>query len=219
MLSRLVRGCIVLAFTACVLAVACSRRLADAVKGGQLSYVASMFEIGVGWRSVTSMTRPSVSEMAAIFNDESTYFFCKDDRLQVLRLYAQLQQRLAEYDEYMHSGLRHVAECILTRAGWPYVLVRFGVAVVWPVVVLSAGAVVTVLQEITGVFMLAPLGALALLPIATLYTLAPSVHAMLRAWLVGGSPRRHSLHVSIIAPPVRPASATVSVQPAALRSI
>ena len=39
MLSRLVRGCIALACTACVLAVACSRRLADAVKGGQLSYM------------------------------------------------------------------------------------------------------------------------------------------------------------------------------------
>ena len=37
MLSRLVRGCIVLAFTACVLAVACSHCLAAAVKGGQLS--------------------------------------------------------------------------------------------------------------------------------------------------------------------------------------
>ena len=40
MLARLVRGCIALAFTACVLAVACSHRLADAVKGGELSYMA-----------------------------------------------------------------------------------------------------------------------------------------------------------------------------------
>ena len=32
MLARLVRGCIALAFTACVLAVACSHRLADTVK-------------------------------------------------------------------------------------------------------------------------------------------------------------------------------------------
>ena len=40
MLSRLVRGCIALAFTACVLAVACMHRLADTVKGGQLSYMA-----------------------------------------------------------------------------------------------------------------------------------------------------------------------------------
>ena len=40
MLSRLVRGCIALAFTACVLAVACMHRLADAVKGGELSYMA-----------------------------------------------------------------------------------------------------------------------------------------------------------------------------------
>ena len=37
MLSRLVRGCIALAFTACVLAVACSHHLAATVKGGQLS--------------------------------------------------------------------------------------------------------------------------------------------------------------------------------------
>ena len=40
MLARLVRGCIVLAFTASVLAVTCSHRLADAVKGGELSYMA-----------------------------------------------------------------------------------------------------------------------------------------------------------------------------------
>ena len=33
MLARLVRSCIALAFTACVLAVACSHRLADTVKG------------------------------------------------------------------------------------------------------------------------------------------------------------------------------------------
>ena len=39
MLARLVRGCIALAFTACVLAVACSHHLADAVKGGELSYM------------------------------------------------------------------------------------------------------------------------------------------------------------------------------------
>ena len=32
MLARLVRGCIALAFTACVPAVACSHRLADTVK-------------------------------------------------------------------------------------------------------------------------------------------------------------------------------------------
>ena len=36
---RLVRGCIALAFTACVLAVACSHRLADPVKGSELSYM------------------------------------------------------------------------------------------------------------------------------------------------------------------------------------
>ena len=39
MLARLIRGCIALPFTACVLAVACSHRLADAVKGGELSYM------------------------------------------------------------------------------------------------------------------------------------------------------------------------------------
>ena len=44
MLSRLVRGCIALAFTACVHAVACSHILADAVKGGELSYMALAME-------------------------------------------------------------------------------------------------------------------------------------------------------------------------------
>ena len=44
MLARLVRGCIALAFTASVLAVTCSHRLADAVKGGQLSYMALAME-------------------------------------------------------------------------------------------------------------------------------------------------------------------------------
>ena len=39
MLARLVRGCIALAFTACVLAVACSHRLADTIKGSELSYM------------------------------------------------------------------------------------------------------------------------------------------------------------------------------------
>ena len=40
MQARLVRGCIARAFTACVLAVACSHRHhADAVKGGELSYM------------------------------------------------------------------------------------------------------------------------------------------------------------------------------------
>ena len=35
----MVRGCVALAFTACVPAVACSHRLADTVKGGELSYM------------------------------------------------------------------------------------------------------------------------------------------------------------------------------------
>ena len=39
MLARLVRGCIALAFTAGVRAVATSHRLADPVKGGELSYM------------------------------------------------------------------------------------------------------------------------------------------------------------------------------------
>ena len=40
MLARLVRGCIALAVTARVRADACSHRLADPVKGGELSYTA-----------------------------------------------------------------------------------------------------------------------------------------------------------------------------------
>ena len=44
MLSRLVRGCIALAFTACVHAVASSDRLADTVKGSELSYAAPAME-------------------------------------------------------------------------------------------------------------------------------------------------------------------------------
>ena len=44
MLPHLVRGCIALAFTACVLAVACSHRLADTIKGGNLSYMALTME-------------------------------------------------------------------------------------------------------------------------------------------------------------------------------
>ena len=45
LLSRPVRGCIALAFTACVLAVARShRRLVDTVKGGELSYTALAVE-------------------------------------------------------------------------------------------------------------------------------------------------------------------------------
>ena len=40
MLARLVRGCIALAVTARVRADACSHRLAHAVKGGELSYMA-----------------------------------------------------------------------------------------------------------------------------------------------------------------------------------
>ena len=40
MLARLVRGCIALAFTACVPADQSSHRHADTVKGGELSYMA-----------------------------------------------------------------------------------------------------------------------------------------------------------------------------------
>ena len=35
--ARLVRGCIALAITACVLTVACNHRLADSIQGGELS--------------------------------------------------------------------------------------------------------------------------------------------------------------------------------------
>ena len=48
MLARLVRGCIALAFTAGVRAVATSHRLADPVKGGKLSY---MTRTGVATRA------------------------------------------------------------------------------------------------------------------------------------------------------------------------
>ena len=44
MLSRPVRCYNALAFTACVLAVASSHRLADTVKGGKLSYTAPAME-------------------------------------------------------------------------------------------------------------------------------------------------------------------------------
>ena len=47
MIARLVRGCIALAFTACVLAVACMHRLADAVKGGELSYMTLALQRGL----------------------------------------------------------------------------------------------------------------------------------------------------------------------------
>ena len=40
MLARLERGCIAMVFTARVAADACMHRLADAVKGGELSYMA-----------------------------------------------------------------------------------------------------------------------------------------------------------------------------------
>ena len=39
MVARLVCGCIALAFIACLLAVACSHRHADTIKGGQLSHM------------------------------------------------------------------------------------------------------------------------------------------------------------------------------------
>ena len=44
MLARLVRGCIALAFTAGVRAVATSHRLADPVKGSELSYTTVAIE-------------------------------------------------------------------------------------------------------------------------------------------------------------------------------
>ena len=47
MLARLVRGCIALAFTACVPAVACSHRLAEPVKGQR----AQLHDTGVATRA------------------------------------------------------------------------------------------------------------------------------------------------------------------------
>ena len=44
MLARMVRGCIVLAFTASVPADQSSHRLADTFKGGELSYMALAME-------------------------------------------------------------------------------------------------------------------------------------------------------------------------------
>ena len=44
MQARLVRGCIAMAFTARVGAVACSHLIADAVKGGELSYMTPAME-------------------------------------------------------------------------------------------------------------------------------------------------------------------------------
>ena len=46
MLSRMVRGCIALTVTARVHADACSHRLADAVKGGELSYMTLALQRG-----------------------------------------------------------------------------------------------------------------------------------------------------------------------------
>jgi hypothetical protein len=40
LMALLVRSCIALAFTACVLAHQSSHRLADVIKGGELSYIA-----------------------------------------------------------------------------------------------------------------------------------------------------------------------------------
>jgi hypothetical protein len=56
--SRLIRGCIALAFTACVLAIACSsHHLADTVKGGQLSYtILAMKREGIMYSSLLQLT-------------------------------------------------------------------------------------------------------------------------------------------------------------------
>ena len=57
MLPRLIRGCIALAFTACVLAVACSHCLADTVKGGELSYtIPAMQREGTVYSSLLQLT-------------------------------------------------------------------------------------------------------------------------------------------------------------------
>jgi len=161
----------------------------------------SMYEIGVGWVDLTSGKRPSASEMKSLFDDESTYFFGKADRTSVLRLYIELHQKLAEYDMYMHGGFRHVADRILTCRGPRYTFLRFGLAVAWPALTLSAGIVTAVLQELTGVFMV-PVTAIALVPLAAIFLLAPLLNTLLWAWL-RGAPRPHSIHVSICRPPVR----------------
>ena len=63
MLSRLVRGCIALAFTACVLAVACSHRLAGAIKGGALSYMAlAMEREPTAYRSLLARARAVLAD-------------------------------------------------------------------------------------------------------------------------------------------------------------
>ena len=54
MLARLVRGCIAMAFTARVPAVACIDRLADTVKGGELGYMPLAME-RKQTRSITSL--------------------------------------------------------------------------------------------------------------------------------------------------------------------
>ena len=58
MLPRLVRGCIAPAFTACVLVVATSHRLADPVKGVKLSYMTpAMQREPTAYRSLLTRAR------------------------------------------------------------------------------------------------------------------------------------------------------------------
>ena len=63
MLSRLVRGCIALAFTAYVLAVACSHRLLDTIKGGQQNYMTPAMQ------REQSTYRPLLTRARAVLTD------------------------------------------------------------------------------------------------------------------------------------------------------
>ena len=63
MLTRVAHSCIALAFTPCVLAVACVHRLADAVKGGQLRYMAlAMEHEPIVYRSLLTLPEAVVAD-------------------------------------------------------------------------------------------------------------------------------------------------------------
>ena len=63
MLARVVRGCIALAFTACVPAVACSHRHANTVKGGELSYmILALQRETTAYRSLLSRARAVLAD-------------------------------------------------------------------------------------------------------------------------------------------------------------
>ena len=63
MLARLGRGCIAMAFTARVAADACMHRLADAVKGGELSYMTLALQRGpTAYRSLLMRLRAVLAD-------------------------------------------------------------------------------------------------------------------------------------------------------------